>query len=239
MELQIVDDYTAMSHAAADRVAAQLAAKPDANIMLATGSTPIGLYKELAVRVARGEIDFSAVTVFQLDDFLGVPADDPRSLYAWLSEHAFVPLGIGDDQVVVLAGDAPDPIAACRSYDAAVAAAGGIDLAVLGIGVNGHIGWNEPPAAADAPSRVVDLTPSSLAGSASAWGGLEHVPPQAIAAGMPVLLGAQTILLIAAGSSKHAIIHATVAGPISPENPASYLQQHANTTVIVDCAAWE
>src|SRR5690242_16506127 len=131
MEYIITDDYESLSHAGADLVARELAARPAAVVVPAVGDTPMGVYRELAARYARGEIDPTHLRVFQLDAYLGLAPDDPRALYGWLLRSFLTPLGIPTAQVVRLPGDAPDPAAACRAYDAALAAAGGIDLAIM------------------------------------------------------------------------------------------------------------
>lgn len=238
MEFLIADDYAAMSHATADRIAAVLAAKPDANIMVPTGATPLGLYQELRERTARGEIDWSKVRVFQLDEYLGAAPDDERSFYQWTKRMFFDPVGIKAEQVVQLPGDAENIDAVCRAYDDAVQAAGGIDLAVLGLGPNGHIGFNDPPAAADAPTRVAPLTESSIQGSASTWGGYEHTPRYAVTSGMNVLLAAREIVLMVSGEHKRDILRQTISGAIGPEVPASYLRTADHVLVIADRAAW-
>jgi glucosamine-6-phosphate deaminase len=238
MQLLIVDDYAALSTAAADWVAAQLQAKPDAVAVFPTGNTPVGLYQELSRRFQAGEIDPTQLQLFLLDEYVGLGPDDPRTLYGWLEGAFLRPLAIRADQVVRLPSQTDDPAAACRAYDAALAAAGGLDVAVLGLGPNGHLGYNDPPAAGDAPTRILTLTDSSLDGAASYFGGRDRVPRQAITLGMPQLLSARQILLVFSGASKREILHQALRGPITPEVPASYLQTVDNVTVIADRAAW-
>ena len=238
MELLVTEDYNALSRTGADLMAALIAAKPDAAIVLATGDTPMGMYRELAERRRRGELDASRLRVFQLDAYLGLAPDDPRSLYGWMQRAFLDPLGVPPENVVRLPGDAADPEAACRVYDLAVQAAGGFDLAVLGLGPNGHLGFNEPPSTPDAPTRVVDLTEESLASNARYWGGREQVPRRAMTAGMAQLLSARQTLLLVSGAHKRAILHRTICGPATPDVPSSYLRQAANVTILADRAAW-
>jgi glucosamine-6-phosphate deaminase len=238
MNLIVVDDYVALSRAAADLVADFVRAKPDAVLVFPTGNTPLGLYKELAARRQAGTFDGAQLRVFLLDEYWGIAADDPRSLYAWLVQACLEPLGIPTANVVRLPTQAADVAAACRAYDQRLAAAGGLDLAILGLGPNGHIGYNDPPAAGDAPTRLLTLTESSLAGAVSYFGGRDRVPPQAITCGMKQLLAARQTLLIVNGAHKQEILRQSLRGSITPEVPASYLQQAANVTVIVDQAAW-
>ena len=236
--LEVFPDYDALSRAGAERVASYLRAKPDASVVVATGNTPLGLYRELADMRARGEWDSSRLRAFQLDAYLGLAPDDPRALYRWMKEAFLDPLEILEAQVVRLPGDAPDPHAACRAYDEAVARAGGFDLAILGLGPNGHLGFNEPPSDENTPTRVVALTEASVTSNASYWGGRDRVPREAITAGMNVLLGAKKILLLVSGGHKHDILRRTLQGPVTPEVPASYLQTAEDVTVLADRAAW-
>jgi glucosamine-6-phosphate deaminase len=144
---------------------------------------------------------------------------------------------IPDINVVRLPGDAPDPKAVCAAYERAVEAAGGIDLAVLGLGPNGHLGFNEPPSDPRSPTRIVDLTEESVESNARYWGGRERVPRQALTAGMSVMLAARHILLVASGERKADILQRALQGPVTAAVPASYLQQAPHVTVIADHAA--
>jgi glucosamine-6-phosphate deaminase len=239
MRIQIADDYEAVSQAGADYIAAAIAARPDAAMVVATGETPMGIYRELAERRRRGRLDTSRLRVFQLDAYVGLAADDERALFRWMAQSFLEPLGIPAERVVRLPGDAADLAAACRAYDAAVAAAGGFDLSILGLGPNGHLGFNEPPADAQASTRLVALTEESVASNARYWGGRERVPRQALTAGMAQLLGARRTLLVVSGAHKRAILRRAVEGPVGPDVPASYLQTAPDVTVLADRAAWE
>ena len=237
MRLIVAEDYEAMSRIGADEVAASIAARPAATVLVATGETPMGLYRDLAARRQRGEVDAARLRVVQLDEYLGLGPDDRRSLYGWMMRSFVEPLGVPVANVIRLPGQAADPDAACRVFDTAVEAAGGIDLAILGLGPNGHLGFNEPPVAADAPTRVVALTPESLHSNARYWGGLDQVPSQALTAGMATLLAARQTLLVVSGAHKREILERTLHGPISGDVPASYLRQAAEVTVLADRAA--
>ncbi len=239
MDLVVVDDYEALSRLGADWLAEGIRAKPDAAIVVATGDTPMGAYRELAERRSRGLIDTSQLRVFQLDAYLGLAPDDRRSLFGWMRRSFIEPLGIAEANVVRLAGDASAPREACRLYEAAARAAGGFDISILGLGPNGHLGFNEPPSPPAAPTRLVDLTPESIMSNARYWGGEEQVPPQALTCGMDLLLAAQRTLLVVSGAHKHQILHRLVEGPQTPEVPASYLQSASNVTVLADRAAWQ
>lgn len=237
MQTIITKDYTDMSRVAADWVVAAINAKPDSTIVFPTGKTPEGLYHELIVRHQQGAFDSTALRVFVLDEYVGIPQDDPRSLYGWLQRVLFEPLGIAPAQITPLPGDAADPVAACRVYHEKLVAAGGLDLAILGLGPNGHIGYNDPPANATATTRVLDLSESSLATCARDWGGRDQILPQALTIGMDLLLAARQKLLIVSGAHKREILQQSLYGPLTPEVPASYLQQATHVTVIADEAA--
>jgi glucosamine-6-phosphate deaminase len=238
LELRLVDDAGALRQTAADLIALTILESPTAAVLPATGATPMGTYEELAARAAAGSLDASGLRVFQLDEYVGVGEDDPRSLLGWLRRSFVRPLGIPDERVVGLPGDADDPAEACRRYDRAVAEAGGIELAILGLGPNGHLGFNEPPSDLSSPTRQVPLAPASLRSNAAYWGDETAVPRHAITAGMTVLTAARRTLLLVAGTRKHTIVHRTLEGPVTPEVPASFLQREEGVVVLVDRAAW-
>jgi glucosamine-6-phosphate deaminase len=237
MRLIVTKNYDEMSRAAADFVAALVKTKPDATLVLPTGETSLGLYRELVARHQQGAFDASRLRIFQLDEYLGVAPDDDRSLYRWVKQTALDPLAIPPDNVVRLLGDSADPAAACRAYHEAVMAAGGLDLALLGLGPNGHLGYNDPPAEASSPTRVLDLSESSLQSAARYFGGLDRVPRRALTCGMDLLLGARQKLLMVSGAHKREILRQSLIGPVNPQVPASYLQQADHVTVIADEAA--
>ncbi|MFC6664232.1 6-phosphogluconolactonase [Deinococcus radiopugnans] len=160
MTLDIQPNPEQLAQAAADFISAQVKAKPDLSVLVATGHTPMPTYAELARRVRAGEVNFSRVTAVQLDEYLGIDDDDPRSLWSWMRRSFVAPLGL--TRTVRL--DSP------RQFEAAIRELGGLDLAILGLGPNGHLGFNEPPSPPDAPTRTLALTPASLASNAAYWG---------------------------------------------------------------------
>ncbi len=238
MDLIIVDNYDALSRAGADWVAQAIRPEPDAAIVVATGETPMGMYRELAERRSRALIDTSQLRVFQLDAYVGLEPDDPRSLFGWMQRSFTEPLGIPETNVIPLTGNASDAWDECRVYDAAVREAGGFDISILGLGPNGHLGFNEPPSPPDAPTRVVDLTQDSILSNARYWGGEDQVPRQALTCGMNLLVAARRTLLVVSGASKHEILHRSLEGSQTPDVPASYLQLASQVTVLADRAAW-
>src|SRR5215208_5131039 len=195
-------------------VAAWLGSAPDATFMAALGTSPLGIYRGLAALHGEGRLDTSRMTLVQLDEYLGVDPPDPRSLIGWLRRDVAAPLGIPDDRIIGLPGGATDPAAACAAYDRRVAEAGGIDVAVLGLGPNGHLGFNEPPSDASSVTRALELSAESLASNSRYWPDAP-VPTMALTAGMDVILRARRTLLVVSGTSKAGILREVVDGPIS------------------------
>jgi glucosamine-6-phosphate deaminase len=219
---------------AADMAVELLGARSSAAFVAATGATPMLTYAELASR-ADGSFDASTLRAFQLDEYVGISVSDRRSLTAWFDRAVVAPLGIDDDRVVRFDGTA-NLAEACGRYDDAVAA-GGMDLAILGLGPNGHLGFNEPPTGPGATTRVVDLTPASVRSNARYWGSEDDVPRRAITAGMAQLLSAARVLLLVTGSHKRDILDVVVHGPVSDDVPASHLRRHPDAVVVADEAA--
>jgi glucosamine-6-phosphate deaminase len=234
----VVDDAGALGRTGADRVADVLARTPDAWVAVATGETPMGMYAELASRRRSGLLDTGGLTAVQLDEYLGLEEEDRRSFYGWMRRSFLDPLEIDEGRVVRLPLDG-DLEAACAAFDRSLAARGGLDLAILGLGANGHLGFNEPPADPDAPTREVGLSPATIDANARYWGDVADVPSRAVTIGMGPLLSARAIVLLVSGGGKREIVHRALDGPVEPEVPASFLQDaHAEVTVVVDRAAW-
>lgn len=234
MRLITTKDGPELAELGADLLAARISANPTLNVVPATGRTPQGIYERLAHRVRKNELDASRLRVFQLDEYLGLGPDDPRLLRDWMLRSFVRPLGIPKDNVICLLGDAAEPDAACRAYDRAVTEAGGYDLAVLGLGPNGHLAFNEPPADPTSNSRAVTLTEESILSNGVYWGGRNRVPRRALTAGMAPILAARNIVLVVSGAHKREVAHRTLHGPITPALPASFLQTSPNVTVLID-----
>lgn len=238
MTLRIVPAADDLARAAADIVTESVRLKPDAVIALPTGSTPLGMFTVLVTRIHAGEANFTRTRFFCLDEYLGVSKDDPNSLTGWLFREFFTPAGIDPSQVETIPSEPDDPVAAAHAYEETIRAAGGLDLAVLGIGPNGHVAFNEPGSAGDSRTRVLDLTAESRAQAAAYWEGSFPAPTQAMTIGVGTLLDAHRLVLLASGASKAAILREAVRGPITPEVPASFLRlQPGKLTVIADQAA--
>lgn len=233
MEIRIEDSAEAASRLAAKLIAGQIEANPRAAVIPATGNTPLATYRLLAER-ARDGLQTAGLRVFQLDEYVGVPAGDPRSLFGWMRRSFVDPLHIDLAQVTRLRGDASDLLAACADYERAVSTADGIDLAILGLGLDGHLGYNEPPSPPDAPTRVVTLLPESRATAASYWPSGTLTPDQGVTAGMNVLLAARSIVLLVTGPAKRTILRRVLEGPMGPEVPASYIRSLDRAMIIAD-----
>lgn len=236
-QIIIVPDYDAMSRAAAEIVAETVTAHPGAAISVPTGSTPVGMFEELVAMVRRDELTFDQTQLFCLDEYVGVTADDPNSLTGWLYDNFLTAARIPEANIHTLPATDPDLTAAAARYEADIAAAGGLELAVLGLGGNGHIAYNEPGSAGDSRTRVLDLTEESVNQARGYFEG-QTVPTQAITVGVGTLLEARRIVLIVSGGSKADVLHAALHGPQTPDVPASFLQRAPDKlTVIADEAA--
>ena len=235
--LRVVPDAEAMGAAAADVVAEVVRDKPDAVISVPTGSTPLTMFDVLAARAARGEIDLSRIELFCLDEYLGVATDDPNSLTRWLFQALIDRAGIDPARVHALPSTATGPAAAAE-YERELETHGGLDLAVLGLGPNGHVAYNEPGAAVDSRTRVVDLTPESSAQASAYWHDTVPIPSQAMTMGVGTLLGARRMVLIVTGAAKADMLRRALEEPMSADVPASWLRRAGpRLEVIVDEAA--
>ncbi|MGH2615037.1 MAG: glucosamine-6-phosphate deaminase [Thermomicrobiales bacterium] len=236
--LTVVPDAAAASELAADMVEETIHAKPSAVLSLPTGSTPLPMFDMLTARAARGEIDFTRVELFCLDEYVGVTADDPNSLTGWLRNALIERVGIPAGHVHPLPATAVDPAADAAGYERDLAARGGLDLVVLGLGPNGHVAYNEPGAAADSRTRVVELTPESLAQASAYWQGSVEIPDTALTIGIGTLLEAKKIVLLVTGEAKASMLRRTLLEPMSADVPASWLRLAGpRLTVIADEAA--
>ncbi len=237
MRIVRAKDYEDMSRKAGNIMAAQVVAKPDCVLGLATGSTPIGAYKRLIEGYEAGDLDFSQVKTYNLDEYRGLPGTHDQSYRYFMNVNLFDHVNIDKANTHVPDGLAEDYEAACAEYDAAVAAAGGQDLQLLGIGNNGHIGFNEPGDAFVKGTHCVDLTESTIQANSRLFDSIDDVPRQAYTMGIGTIMAAKMVLVMANGEVKAQAVHDMIYGPITPSCQASILQLHPNVVVVADEAA--
>ncbi|OUO59417.1 glucosamine-6-phosphate deaminase [Olsenella sp. An270] len=234
MKILRAKDYADMSRKAANIISAQVILKPDSVLGLATGSTPIGTYQQLAKWCDKGDCDFSQVSTYNLDEYRGLSHDDPQSYHYFMRENFFNHVNIDINNTHVPDGANPDAEAACAEYDRIVAAAGYPDLQLLGIGNNGHIGFNEPADCFSKGTHCIDLTESTIKANSRLFEREEDVPRQAYTMGVQTIMYARMILVVANGAAKAQAVHDMCYGPVTPSCPASILQLHTNCVVVAD-----
>ncbi|MER5494674.1 glucosamine-6-phosphate deaminase [Streptomyces sp. NPDC002454] len=238
MEVVIVPDAAAGGELIAEAMAALLRRKPDAVLGVATGSTPLPVYRALEAKVRAGAVEVGRARIAQLDEYVGLPADHPESYRSVLRKEVLEPLGINAEAFLGPDGTAEDVAAACASYEAALTAAGGVDLQLLGIGTDGHIGFNEPCSSLASRTRIKTLTEQTRVDNARFFDDdIDQVPHHVITQGIGTILDARHLVLLATGAGKAEAVAATVEGPVASVCPASALQLHPHATVVVDEAA--
>lgn len=238
MEVVIVPDSAAGGELIAEAMAGLLRQKPDALLGVATGSTPLPVYEALAAKVRAGEADTSRARVCQLDEYVGLPAGHPESYRSVVLREVVEPLGLSEDAFIGPDGTAEDVAAACLAYDRALTEAGGVDLQLLGIGTDGHIGFNEPCSSLASRTRIKTLTEQTRVDNARFFDGdIGQVPHHVITQGIGTILEARHLVLLATGEAKADAVALAVEGPLSALVPASALQLHPHATVVVDEAA--
>ena len=232
MKYIVVKTYDELSNKAADIIAAQILLKPNCVLGLATGSSPVGTYQRLAADNKAGKIDFSAVTTVNLDEYVGLCESDEQSYRRFMNENLFNHINIDKANTYVPNGCAADIKAEGEAYDARIKAFGGIDLQLLGIGVDGHIGFNEPDAYFTAATHEVVLDESTIEANSRFFESKDQVPTTAVTMGMMSIMQAKKILMVANGANKKEILEKAFSGPVDPQVPASILQLHPDVTVI-------
>jgi glucosamine-6-phosphate deaminase len=216
-----------------------VAINPRLVLGLPTGRTPVPLYAQLAIQFRLGRIDFGSVRTFNLDEFVGIAPGDPRSYRSFMQRHLFDHVNLKPRHIHFLNGAAPDIAGECQRYDRALRSAGPIDLTILGLGTNGHIGFNEPANVLEAVTHRVRLTPATRRANAALFGNsVRSVPREGLSMGIAAILRSRRIFLIATGRSKARCIERLVNGPLTPRWPASFLQLHGRVEVWVDREAW-
>lgn len=234
MKILVLDNYEQMSLAAADIITAQIKEKPDCVLGLATGGTPVGTYKVLVERYEKGELDFSKITTFNLDEYYPIDTKDSHSYRYFMNDNLFNHVNVDESRIHIPNGEAEDADAECASYEKMLDEAGGIDLQILGIGLNGHIGFNEPDATLVPYTHKTPLTESTLAANARFFTDGAKMPDSALTMGMASIFRARKILLLANGAGKREILTKLVNGGITTDVPASLLLLHPDVTIICD-----
>ena len=237
MKIIEAKDYKDMSRKAANILSAQVIMKPDCVLGLATGSTPIGTYEKLVEWYEKGDLDFSKVTSVNLDEYKGLDRANDQSYYYFMHEHLFNHINIKEENTNVPNGMEPDADKECARYEELIRSLGGVDLQLLGLGHNGHIGFNEPAEAFDKTTHCVDLTESTIEANKRFFASAEDVPRQAYTMGIGTIMQAKKILIIVSGEDKADIVRDAFFGPVTPQVPASILQMHSDVTLIGDEAA--
>ena len=237
MRIIICPDYNAMSRQAANVIAAQVIMKPDCVLGLATGSTPVGAYQQLAKWQQQGDLTFKDVRTVNLDEYRGLPGTHDQSYRYFMNTNLFDHIDIDKANTYVPNGMAEDVDAECAAYDERIQEFGGIDLQLLGIGHDGHIGFNEPADHFSCGTNCVELTDMTIDANARFFANRDDVPRQALTMGMQAIMQAKAVLMVVSGADKAEIIRKSFCGPITPEVPASILQLHPNVTLVGDEAA--
>lgn len=245
MEVVTVPSYEDLSLRAAGIVCKAIGENPDLVLGLPTGATPIGMYRQLVAAYEQEQVDFARVRTFNLDEYVGLAPEHPASYHAYLREHLLSHVNLPPHQARIPNGAASDPEAECHAYEAAIAGAGYLDLAVLGIGQNGHVGFNEPGAELQSSVHLARLSAETRELGYAYWcnavgnpfPSIESFPERAITMGMGTILRAKRILLLASGASKARAMHLATTGPVTPQVPASFLQLHREVTMLVDTKA--
>lgn len=227
-----VKTYEELSKMAGAIICGQVAMKPNCVLGLATGSSPLGTYAKMAEKNKNGEVDFSKVTTVNLDEYVGLSADHDQSYRYFMNNNLFKNINIDIENTYVPNGCAKDTEAECQAYDELIKSLGGIDLQLLGIGYDGHIGFNEPDTYFEKATHKVTLDESTIDANARFFASREDVPSTAITMGMGGIMSAKKVLLIANGAGKRDIVEKAFFGPITPAVPASILQLHPDVTVI-------
>ena len=237
MRIYRAKDYDEMSRKAANIIAAQMTLKPDSVLGLATGSTPIGTYRELIARYSQGDIDFSRIKTANLDEYRGLPRENDQSYYYFMYENLFRHVNIDMANTNIPNGMEPDSDAECARYEKVIESLGGVDLQLLGLGHNGHIGFNEPADHLARMTNCVNLQASTIEANKRFFESADQVPKQAYTMGIGTIMRAKSVLLIVSGADKAETLAKVIAGPVTPQVPASILQFHPNAIVVADEAA--
>ncbi|MCI6083763.1 glucosamine-6-phosphate deaminase [bacterium] len=238
MKIIRATDYYDMSRKAANIISAQVIMKPNCVLGLATGGTPVGTYKQLVEWYNKGDLDFSEVTTVNLDEYRGLPREHPESYWSFMHKNLFDLVNIRPEAIHLPDGTNMDSAAECAHYDEIIRQLGGVDLQLLGIGHDGHIGFNEPGAAFELGTHCVSLTEETIEANKRFFDGdVNQVPKQAYTMGIKTIMQARKVLMVANGAGKADIVKKAFFGPVTPEVPASILQMHPDFTLVLDAEA--
>lgn len=238
MRIIITKDYDEMSKVAANIIAAQMTLKPNSVLGFATGSSPIGTYAELIKKNQAGDIDFSTITTVNLDEYKDLPITHDQSYYYFMNDYLFNHVNINKDNTNLPNGNAEDPDAECARYEALIKELGGIDMQLLGLGHNGHVGFNEPGDCFQKNTYCVTLTERTIDANKRFFESADAVPRQAITMGVGTIMAAKKLVLVVSGADKADALQKCLQGPITPSVPGSVLQLHPDVTVVCDEAAY-
>ena len=230
-------DYADMSRKTANLISAQVILKPDCVLGLATGSSPVGAYMQLVVWYKKGDVDFSRVRTVNLDEYLGLPRENDQSYYYFMHHNLFDHVNLPEGATNLPNGMAEDMDAECARYDALIRSLGGVDLQLLGIGHDGHIGFNEPCDHFPTGTHVVDLAERTIEANQRFFASRDEVPRKAVTMGIGTIMAARKVVLVASGAEKAPIVKEAFFGPVTPQVPASILQMHPDVTLVADEAA--
>lgn len=234
MRIIKVKNYEEISKKTANLIMAQVNLKPNSVLGLATGGSPVGTYEKIVEAYRQGEVDFSEVTTINLDEYRGISRTHEQSYWYFMHDNLFNHVNVRENHIFVPNGENPDSDAVCREYDEIIKKFGGIDMQLLGIGLDGHIGFNEPDSHFEPDTHCVDLTESTIEANMRFFNSKDEVPKQAYTMGIKPIMQAKKVVMIANGKNKAEIIKKAFAGPITPEVPASILQMHPDFTLIAD-----
>ena len=237
MKIIRAKDYNDMSRKAANIISAQVILKPDSVLGLATGSSPIGIYEQLIKWYNKGDVDFSRVRTVNLDEYLGLPRENDQSYYYFMHHNLFDHVNLPEGASNLPNGMAEDMNAECARYDALIRSLGGVDLQLLGIGHDGHIGFNEPCDHFPTGTHVVDLAERTIEANQRFFASRDEVPRKAVTMGIGTIMAARKVVLVASGAEKAPIVKEAFFGPVTPQVPASILQMHPDVTLVADEAA--
>lgn len=238
MRIIICENYEELSKRGAEFFVSQVMLKPDSILGLATGSTPVGLYQNLIKWNKAGRIDFSEVTSFNLDEYYPIAPDNNQSYRYFMNENLFDHINIDKSRTYVPNGLAADPDSECEKYEELIDEKGGIDLQLLGIGRNGHIGFNEPDGELNAKTHITELTESTIEANSRFFDDISKVPKKALTMGMGTILKSKKILMLISGKEKHEVLSQLLSDDVTTSNPATLLKVHPDVVVICDKAAY-